>query len=67
MFIDSSEGFERLLAADEAASLLSIHPVTLLGWARSGRIPSIRLGRRVAFRISTLNRWVESQQAVRAA
>jgi len=67
-----SQNFEPLLSASEAAGLLTIHPVTLTRWAREGRIPSHRLGRRVAFRASELNTWLESQSrytdsAVRAA
>jgi excisionase family DNA binding protein len=53
--------FEALLSSAEAATLLHIHPNTLLLWAREGRIPSMRLGRRVAFRASSLNEWLSSQ------
>ena len=62
--------FEPLITAIQAASLLQIHPNTLLMWARHGKVPSIRLGRRVAFRASQLNRWLKEQYndfAVRVA
>jgi excisionase family DNA binding protein len=62
--------FEPLLSADEAAALLTIHPNTLRLWARNGRIPCIRMGRRIAFRASQLNAWLEisyTDGAVRAA
>lgn len=62
--------FEPLLSADEAANLLTIHTNTLLLWARTGRIPCLRMGRRVAFRASQLNTWLEERytdNAVRAA
>ena len=36
--------FEKVLSAQEASDLLGIHPVTLLRWAREGRIPHRRLG-----------------------
>jgi excisionase family DNA binding protein len=52
--------FERLLAADEAIKLIPIHRNTLLLWARQGKIPSISVGRRVFFRASDLNRWLEA-------
>ena len=52
--------FEPLLAAVNAARLLSLHPVTLLRWAREGRIPHLRLGRKVMFRASELNFWLAS-------
>jgi excisionase family DNA binding protein len=52
--------FERLLTADEAVKLIPIHRNTLLLWARQGKIPSIAVGRRVFFRASDLNRWLEA-------
>jgi excisionase family DNA binding protein len=52
--------FEPMLSAADAGHLLNIHPVTLLRWAREGRIPHCRLGRRVVFRASQLDRWVSS-------
>jgi excisionase family DNA binding protein len=63
--------FEPLLPPEQAAALLGIHPNTLLLWARQGRVPCIRVGtRRVTFRASILNRWLEesyTDKAVRAA
>lgn len=52
--------FERLLTADEAIRLIPIHRNTLLLWARLGKVPCIRLGRRVFFRASDLNRCLEA-------
>jgi len=49
--------FEPLISADDAGKLLGIHPVTLLRWAREGRVPHRRLGRKVKFRASELNSW----------
>jgi excisionase family DNA binding protein len=51
--------FERLLTADEAIKLIPIHRNTLLLWARQGKVRSIPVGRRVFFRASDLNRWLE--------
>ena len=62
--------FEALLSSAQAAALLHLHPNTLLLWAREGRIPCLRLGRRVVFRASSLNEWLSEQytgRAVRAA
>lgn len=58
---DAPAGFEKLLTPPEAAALLQVHPVTLRKWAREGRVPSIKLGRKVAFRASDLDLWVRSQ------
>jgi hypothetical protein len=52
--------FERLLSADEAIKLIPIHRNTLLLWARQGKVPSIPVGRRVFFRASDHNRWLET-------
>jgi excisionase family DNA binding protein len=62
--------FEPLLTSTQAARLLSIHPVTLLRWAREGSVPHRRLGRKVVFRASELNSWCATgytKSAVRAA
>ena len=50
-------GFEPLISAVEAGQLLGVHPVTLLRWAREGKVPHRRLGRRITFRASELNSW----------
>jgi excisionase family DNA binding protein len=68
--MDYTVAFEALLSAAQAAQLLNIHPNTLLLWARTGRAPCVRIGRRVAFRASALNRWLTepyTESAVRAA
>ncbi len=62
--------FEPLLTSVDAARLLSLHPVTILRWAREGKIPHLRLGRKVMFQASELNSWCVSgysTSAVRAA
>jgi excisionase family DNA binding protein len=56
---DEAFAFEPLLSANEAAELLGIHVNTLRLWARRGKVPSRRMGRRVTFRKSQLNRWWE--------
>jgi excisionase family DNA binding protein len=70
MIVEHSSAFEALLSAEQVASLLNLHPNTVLLWARDGRIPCLRLGRRVNFRASSLNEWLSQQYtdvAVRAA
>lgn len=68
--MDPNPIFEPLIDSAQAASLLQLHPVTLLRWARSGRVPHHRLGRKVVFRASELNSWLASRYtnaAVRVA
>ncbi len=45
---------DRLLDVREAAALLGIKERTLYKWAYQRRIPTIRLGRALRFRLSTL-------------
>ena len=54
--------FEPLLSATAVAEMLCLHPVTLLRWAREGRVPHHRLGRRVVFRLSELEMWLSLGQ-----
>ena len=58
--------FEPFIAVEETAGLLTLHPVTLLRWAREGRVPHHRFGRRVVFRLSELEKWLSSGQPAEA-
>lgn len=58
--------FEPLISAIQAAEMLNIHPNTLRLWAKNGRVPAIHLGRKVAFRASQLNAWLEGQYTLGA-
>ena len=62
---------DTLLTAAEVASLLRLHQVTVLKWAREGKLPHRKLGtRRVVFPLSLLTKWIESgytDSAVRVA
>jgi excisionase family DNA binding protein len=49
--------FQPLITAVDAARLLNLHPVTILRWCREGRLPHLRLGRKVMFRESDLDSW----------
>jgi len=52
---------EPLIDANQAAKLLSIHPVTLRGMASSGAIPGLKLGKVWRFRASVLDEWIRKQ------
>jgi excisionase family DNA binding protein len=54
--------FEPILYVEEASTLLGLHPVTLRRWAREGRVPCHRVGRRVSFRSTELNHWYQGQR-----
>ena len=51
--------FEPLLTAGDAAKLLRIHEKTMQAFARSGKLPAVRVGRSWRFRASTLDAWVK--------
>jgi len=47
------------LTAAEAAKIARVHPVTLLKWAREGKVPHRRLSaRKVVFPLSQLINWL---------
>jgi helix-turn-helix protein len=49
------------LTAREAAGIVRVHPVTLLKWARLGKVPHRRLSaRKIVFPLSQLTAWLET-------
>ena len=50
--------FEPLLDTHQAAALLGIHPKTLQKLARTGTVPSHRIGDLWRFRASELDSWL---------
>ncbi len=50
---------EPLLRPEAVAQLLACSPKTVYGWAASGRLPSVRLGRLVRFRARDIRRFIE--------
>ena len=55
---------EVLLTADEAAAILRVKTDTVYRWVSQGRIPYVRLGRRITrFRRSDLDLFIQSHVA----
>lgn len=51
------------LTAREAAEVVRIHPVTLLRWAREGKVPHRRLNpRKILFSLSQLTAWLDTER-----
>lgn len=48
------------LGLEEAAGRLAVQPLKLRRWARDGKIESVRLGRRVVFRESALEAFIQA-------
>jgi len=53
---------ERLISVKEAAKLLNISVHTLYSWVSEKRIPSVKMGRRVAFDPEDLEAWVNKNK-----
>ncbi|HXK60929.1 MAG TPA: helix-turn-helix domain-containing protein [Acidobacteriota bacterium] len=53
---------ERLLSAEETARYLGIKKGTLYVWARSGKIPSVKIGTRLLFDLRDLDELIERQK-----
>lgn len=53
---------DRLLGVREAAELLSVKPATLYTWASDRRIPTVKLGRALRFRLSTLQKLITKSE-----
>ena len=56
---------EAPLTALELSKIVPLHPVTILRWAREGRIPCRRLSaRKILFLPSEVNRWLASDSTL---
>lgn len=50
-----------MLTAQELSGIVPLHPVTILRWAREGKIPHRRLSaRKIVFLPSEINAWLAS-------
>jgi excisionase family DNA binding protein len=57
--LNAPQTIDVFLTASEAAKIARLHPVTLLKWAREGRVPHRRLSaRKVVFPLSQLTAWL---------
>ncbi|WP_433965991.1 helix-turn-helix domain-containing protein [Tunturiibacter gelidiferens] len=56
-----TSSIETPVTAQELSRLVPLHPVTILRWAREGRIPHRRLSaRKIIFLPSEINAWLAS-------
>lgn len=55
-------GLEELLTVDEASRLLKIPALSLYRAVETGKVPHLKLGRRVRFRASDLRAWLDSHR-----
>ncbi len=52
------ETFQRLLTVEEIADYLQVKPSTIYQWTHKGFIPHIKLGNKVRFKLSKVDKWV---------
>jgi excisionase family DNA binding protein len=57
-----SEPLERLLGLNEAGRILGCSYWTLREWTRDGRVPFVRIGRRIMVQESDLRRLIENSR-----
>ncbi len=53
--------FEALLGVEQAGKVLGFHPETVREMARQGLLPGRKIGKYWKFRISDLEKWINSQ------
>jgi excisionase family DNA binding protein len=50
-----------ILTAEELSKILPLHPETIRRWAREGRIPHRRLGRKIVFLSAEIDTWLSDR------
>lgn len=53
---------QKLLTVEEIADYLQVKPSTIYQWTHQGFIPHVKLGNRVRFRLSRVDRWIEKRE-----
>ncbi len=53
---------QKLLTVEEIADYLQVRPSTIYQWTHQGFIPHVKLGNRVRFRLSQVDRWIERRE-----
>lgn len=48
-----------VLSARETARLIGAHEQSVYKWARAGKIPHKRIGRKIVFPVQALKKWLE--------
>lgn len=59
-------GDDRLMNIDELGMILQVKKSTLLNWISSGKIPSIKIGRKHFFKESTLLDWINEKEEIKS-
>ena len=59
-----AETIPELLTVEALAARWHVRPGTLRLWAREGKLPSFKIGRKILFRAEDLVRFLESRRGV---
>ncbi len=62
MSAQTNEGLPELLDAKQVAAYLKLHEVTVLNFARQGKLPGFKVGRQWRFRAEDIRAWLEAKQ-----
>jgi excisionase family DNA binding protein len=60
--ISSASASLKLLTPDDVAALISVERVTVVRLARAGKIPSLKIGKAIRFRPSSIEAWMVEQE-----
>jgi excisionase family DNA binding protein len=52
----------RLLTADDVADILGVARITVMRLSRAGRLPHIKVGKVLRFRLESINQWIAAQE-----
>lgn len=52
---------KRLMTVEEVAEYLRVRPSTVYDWAKTGKIPGVKMGRLWRFEIGEIEAWVKGR------
>jgi excisionase family DNA binding protein len=59
--MDTQKNTEKLLRVDDVAGILSVRPITVYSWAETGKLKSLKIGRRLLrFREADVRDFIEN-------
>jgi len=55
---------EKLLTVEQVADYLQVKPSTIYQWTHLGFIPHVKLGNRIRFGVSQVEKWLEERSII---
>ncbi len=56
--MDKIKGIQPLLTRDEVVKITNLSKCTLIRFDKDGRLPAVRIGRRVGYRMDDVNKFI---------